>query len=72
MPGWIMGVIVASVVVTGTLTWVLWRINADVRARGRHDGGEAGLLVGDAGRRDGSSESETSGDGGGGGDGGGD
>jgi hypothetical protein len=33
MPIWIMATAVASIVITGLLTWLLWRLNAPMRVR---------------------------------------
>lgn len=81
MPGWIIAAAIASIAITGLLTFVLWRLNAPMRERAKDeaggDGGYVGAHDGGSGRHENQSNDGTDnsgGDGGGdsgGGDGGG-
>jgi hypothetical protein len=78
MPGWIIAAAIVSIAVTGILTFVLWRLNAPLRERGKQDsgGGDGGYVAthdGGSSRtqndsNDGTSDGGSDGGGGGGGE----
>lgn len=77
MPGWIIAAALASIAVTGVLTFVLWRVNTPMLERNKKSdgGGEVGIApqAGSSGsRHDRADDGDSGGGDGGGGDGGGD
>lgn len=78
MPGWIIAAAIASIAITGILTFVLWQLNAPLRERAKADagGGDDGYVpvtsTGDRHSNDGTDDGGGSdgggGDGGGGGE----
>lgn len=74
MPGWIIAAAIASIVITGILTFVLWRLNAPMRERAKNDaggGGDGGAVAANDGGSGRSQNDTSDGTGDGGGDGGG-